>query len=104
MYLHDKDPSYWKYQLLINGKKVGIKHTKNQKAFIDYSQTIDDAKQRKVLLVFDNITADMEANKKLSSIVSELFLRGRKLNISIVFLSQSYFKVPKTIRRNTLYH
>ena len=104
MYLHDKDPSYWKYQLLINGKKVGIKHTKNQKAFIDYSQTIDDAKQRKVLLVFDNITADMEANKKLSSIVSELFLRGRKLNISIVFLSQSYFKVPKTIRRNTFYH
>ena len=41
---------------------------------------------------------DMESNKKLSPTVSELFLRGRKLNISLVFISQSYFKVPKTIR------
>ena len=44
--------------------------------------------------------ADMESNKKLSSIVTELFLRGRKLNILLVFISQSYFKVPKTIRLN----
>ena len=44
--------------------------------------------------------ADMESNKKLSPKVTELFLRGRKLNISLVFISQSYFKVPKTIRLN----
>ena len=50
--------------------------------------------------MFDNMIADMESNKKLSSIVTELFLRGRKLNILLVFISQSYFKVPKTIRLN----
>ena len=48
--------------------------------------------------------ADMESIKKLSPIVTELFLRGRKLNILLVFISQSYFKVPETIRLNaTLY-
>ena len=47
--------------------------------------------------MFDDIIADMESNKKLSLIVAELFLRERKLNISLVFISQSYFKVPKTI-------
>ena len=48
--------------------------------------------------MFDMIV-DMESNKKVSSIVSELFLRGRKLNISLVFMSKCYFKVPKTIRQ-----
>ena len=46
----------------------------------------------------------MESNKKLSPIVTELFLRGGKLNISLVFISQSYFKVPKTIRLNATHH
>ena len=45
--------------------------------------------------------ADMINNKKLNAIVTELFIRGRKLNISIVFISQSYFKVPKDVRLNT---
>ena len=45
--------------------------------------------------------ADMINNKKLNSIVTELFIRGRKLNISIVFITQSYFKVPKEVRLNT---
>ena len=45
--------------------------------------------------------ADMINNKKLTSIVTELFIRGRKLNISIVFITQSYFKVPKEVRLNT---
>ena len=48
--------------------------------------------------------ADMESNKKLSPIVIELFLRGIKLNISLVFISQSYFKVPKTIRLNATHY
>ena len=50
------------------------------------------------------MVADMESNKKLSPIVTELFLRGRKLNISLVFISQSYFKVPKTIRLNATHY
>ena len=50
--------------------------------------------------MFDKMIADMESNKKISPRVTELFLRGRKLNISLVFVSQFYFKVPKTIRIN----
>ena len=46
----------------------------------------------------------MESNKKLSPIATELFLRGRNLNISLVFISQSYFKVPKTIRLNATHY
>ena len=53
-----------------------------------------------VLIVFDNMIADMESNKNLSPIVTELFLRGRKLNVLLVFVSQSYFKVPKAVRLN----
>ena len=47
------------------------------------------------------MTTDMIKNKKLNSIVTELFIRGRKLNISLVFITQSYFKVPKDVRLNT---
>ena len=94
--------------MLINGReKVGIKKLKNPKTFIDYSQKIADVyenledynltKKRKVIIVFDDIIADIEANKKLIPIVTKLFLRGRKLNISLVFISQSYLKVPKPI-------
>ena len=91
--------------------KVGIKILKNPKAFIDYSSTIDDVyenledynatKKRRVLIVFHDMIADMESNKKLSPIVTELILRGRKLNISLAFISQSYFKVSETIRLNS---
>ena len=45
--------------------------------------------------------ADMIHNKKINLIVTELFIRGRKLNISFVFITQSYFKVPKDVRLNT---
>ena len=53
------------------------------------------------MIVFDDMIADMINNKKLDSIVAELFVRGRKLNISIVFITQSYFKVPKDVRLNS---
>ena len=62
----------------------------------DYNPT----KEKRVLLVFDDMIADMAATKKLSPVVTELFLKGRKLNISVVFISQSYLKVPKAIRLN----
>ena len=55
-------------------------------------------KQRKVLIVFDDMIADMINNKRLNPIATELYVRGRKLNISIVFVTQSYFKVPKDVR------
>ena len=57
-------------------------------------------KKRKILIVFDDMIADM-INNKLNPIVTELFIRGRKLNISIVFITQSYFKVPKDVRLNS---
>ena len=99
IYFYVKDPFESKYQLLINRReKVGTEELKNPKAFIDYLQTIDDVyenledynltKKRRVLIVFDDMIADMESNEKLSPIFTELFLRGRKLNISLVFLSQ----------------
>ena len=115
IYLYVKDSFELKYQLLIKGrKKVGIENLKNPKAFIDYSETIDDVyenledynptKKRRVLIVFDDMIADMESNKKLSPKDTELFLRRKKLNISLVFISLSYFNVPKTIRLNTTHY
>ena len=58
-------------------------------------------KENKILLIFDDMVADMINNKKLNSIVTELFIRGRKLHISLVFVMQSYFEVPKDVRLNT---
>ena len=60
-------------------------------------------KENKILIVFDDMTADAINNKKLNSIVTELFITGKKLNISLVFITQSYFKVPKDVRLNTSY-
>ena len=57
-------------------------------------------KKRKVLIVFDDMIADKINNNKLNPIVTELFLRCRKLNISIAFITQSYFKLPKDVRLN----
>ena len=57
-------------------------------------------KENKILMIFDDMIADMILNKKLNSIVTELFIRDRKLNISLVFITQSYFKVPKDVRLN----
>ena len=70
----------------------------------DTYENIDDYnpdKENKILIVFDDMIADMINNKKLNSVVSELFIRGRKLNISLVFITQSYFKVSKDVRLNT---
>ena len=70
----------------------------------DVYKNIEDynpRKKRKVLIIFDDMVADMINNKKLDSIVTELFIRGRKLNVSIAFITQSYFKVPKDVRLNS---
>ena len=112
IYLYAKDPYEDKYQYLINKREsVGLKHFNDPKAFIEYSNDMHDVykninnynpnKEKKILIVFDDMIADMISNKKLNSIVTELFIRCRKLNISLVFISRSYFKVPKDVRNNS---
>ena len=112
IYLYAKDPYEKKYQYLINKhEKVGLNHFNDPKAFMDYSNDMQDVykniedynpiKKRKILIVFDDMIADMINNNKLNPIVTELFIRVRKLNISIVFITQSYFKVPKDVRINS---
>ena len=101
-----------KYQYLIKiREKVGLDHHDDPKAYIEYSNDMCDVykninyynsdKENKILIVFDNIIADMIHNKKLDSVVTELFIRSRKLNISLVFITQSYFIFPKDVRLNT---
>ena len=58
-------------------------------------------KKRKILIAFNDMISDIISNKKLNPVVTGLFIRCRKLNISIVFITQSYFKVPKEVRLNT---
>ena len=58
-------------------------------------------KENKLLIVFDDMIPNMINNKKFNSIVTELLIRGRKLNISLIFITQSYFKVPKDARNNS---
>ena len=61
-------------------------------------------KKRKILIVFDDMIDDTSTNKKLNPIVTELFLRGRKLNISFVCITQPYFVVPKNIKLNSTHY
>ena len=100
IYLYAKDPYEAKYQYLINiRKKVGLKRFNDTEAFIEYSNDMQDVykkiaeynidKERKVLIVFDGMIA------------AELFIRSRKLNISLVFITKSYFKVARDVRLNT---
>ena len=112
IYLYVKDLYESKYQYLINKREcVDVNHLNDPKAFIEYSNDIRDVlkninnynldKENKVMIVFDDMIADMISNRKLNSIVTELFIRCRKLNISLVFINQSYFKVPKDVRNNS---
>ena len=108
IYLYAKDPYESKYQYLINKREgVGINHFNDPKAFIEYSNDMHDVyknideysayKENKILIVFDDMIADIILN----SIVTKLFIRRRKLNISLAFISQSYFKVSINVRLNT---
>ena len=112
IYLNTKDPYESKYQYLINKREgLDVNHFNDSRAFIEYSNVMHDVyknidycnpdTENKILIVFDDIIADMIHNKKLNSIVTKLFIRGRKLNISLVFTTQSYFKVPKDVRLDT---
>ena len=96
--MYAKDSYEAKYQYLINIREnVGIDHFCDPKAFIEYLNDMHDAykniddinpdKENKILIVFDDMVGDMIQNKKLNSVVTELFIRGKKLNISLVFIT-----------------
>ena len=115
IYLYAKDLSEPKYEFLINSRKNAvIKHFNDPTAFIEYSNDMDDVftniddynkqRERKVLIIFDNIIADIMSSKNFKAIIKELFIRCRKLNISIIFITQSYFRTPKDARLNSTHY
>ena len=110
-----KDSYEVKYQLLVNKREgTGLKYFNGSKVFIEYSNNIDDIyrniedsnpnKKRKILIVFDDMIADMLSNERINPIGSKLFIGGRKLDISLVFITQFYFAVPKNIRLNSIHY
>ena len=64
----------------------------------------DPNRNRKILIVFDGMIADIMTNKKFQAIIKELFSRSRKLNISLAFTTESYFSVPKEVRLNSTHY
>ena len=115
IYLYVKDLSEPKYEFLINNRKnAGIKHFNITTAFIEYSNDMNDVftnidnynkqRKRKVLIIFDDMIADIMSSKNFEAIIKELFIRCRKLNISIVFITQSYFRTPKNPRLNSTHY
>ena len=115
IYLYAKDLSEPKYEFLVNNRKnAGIKHFNDPTAFIEYSNDMNDVftnideynkqRKRKVLIIFDDMIADIMSSKNFKAIIKELFIRCRKLNISIVFITQSYFKTPKDAKLNSTHY
>ena len=98
IYLYAKDLSEPKYQLLIKKREnAGIKNLNDPNAFIEYSNIMDDVydniddynpkRKRKILIVFDDMIVDIMTNKRFQSIIKELLIKCRKLNISPVFIT-----------------
>ena len=113
--MYAKDLNEPNNQILIKKREdVGIKRLNDPKAFIEYSAYMDDvcnnsndynpSRNRKFLIVFDDMIADIMTNKKSQAIIKELFIRCRKLNISLVFITQSYFSVPKEVRLSSTHY
>ena len=115
IYLYAKDINEPKYEYLINKREqAGIKNLNDPHAFIEYSDDMDDVlddinnynknRDKKVLIVFDDMIADIEYNKKFKRIIKELFYRACKINVSIVFITQSYFRALKDARLNSTHY
>ena len=113
--MHAKDLSESKYEFLIKKREnARIKHLNNSNAFIEYSQSIDDiynniddynlTRKRIFLCVFDDMIADILTKTNFLAVLKELLIRCRKLNVSIVVITQSYFSVPKEVRLNSTHH
>ena len=85
-------------------------HVNNPNAFIECSNTMDDiyenindynpGRKRKILIVFNDMITDIMSNNKFQAIIKELFIRCRKPNVSLLFITQSYFSVPEGFRLN----
>ena len=102
--MYDKDPNEAKYKLLINKREnYGLNHFNDPKAFTEHSSDMDDI-WRKMLVVSDDMITDMVSNKKPNLVVTELFIRGRKLNITLAFITEFYFSVPKSIRLTSTHY
>ena len=104
-----------KYEYLINKREqAGIKNLNDPHAFIEYSDDMEDVlddtnnynknRDKKVLIVFDDMIADIEYNKIFKRIIKELFYRARKINVSILFITQSYFRALKDARLNSTHY
>ena len=113
IYLNAKYLSAPKCEFLIKKHgDAGLKHLNNLNAFIECSNTVDDVyenidnqnRKRKILIVFDDMIADIMTNKKPQAIIKELFIRFRKLKISLLFITQSCFSVPKYVRLNSTHY
>ena len=113
--MYAKDLSEPKYKFLIKKRKdVGTKYCNESSAFIECSNKMDDvyqntddynpSRKRKILLVFDDMITDIMRNKKIQVVIKELFIRCRKLNISLVLITQSYFSIPKDVRLNSTHY
>ena len=105
-YLYTEDLSEPKYEFLIKKREdAEIKHLNDPEAFIECSNTMNDvynnidnynqSRKRKILIVFDDMIADIMTNKKFQAIIKELFIRCRKVSISYVFNTQFYFFLQK---------
>ena len=113
IYLYAKDLNEPKYEFLIKKRDdVGIKYCNDPNAFTECSNTMDDVyentddcnQNRKVLIVFDNMIADIMTSKKLEARIKQLFITCWKLNISLVFIIQSYLSVPKDVILNSTHY
>ena len=112
IYLYAKDIHEPKYECLINKREqAGIKNVNDPHAFIEYSDDMNDDinnynknRDKKVLIVFDDMIADIEYNKNFKRIIKELFYRARKTKASIVFITQSYFRALKDARLNSTHY
>ena len=112
--MYAKDPYEANVNFQLTKESTGFKHFNDSKAFIEYSnnmvdiyKNIEDYKpneKRKILIAFDDMIADILSNKKLNPIATELCIRGRKLKISLVFTTQSYFAVSEDIRLNCAHY
>ena len=113
IHLHAKDLSEPKNKFLIKRREgTGIKRLNDSNAFIGCSNATDDVyediddyspnRKRRILIVFDEMIADIMSNKNIQAVVKELFIRCRKLNISLMFITQFYFSVPKDVRLNSM--
>ena len=115
IYLYANDLEEPKYNLLIDKReKTGINFNNDPNAVIEYSNAMDDIlsdiedynkkRKRKVSIIFDDMISHVISDKKARQILKDLFLRCRKLNISLCFLTQSYFSVPKDVRLNCTHY